>query len=255
MYSIDVKLLQYFLRRRKLRDNTPSLGRAFSEGWQAFAKYPGLAIGGYLLYAVINAIGQSIPFLNILFAIFIVPPLAGGLILLYLNIAKGNEPTIGNLFERFSSIWQFIGANWLLALYVMLAYIPGAIIMAIGFAIGAEEGAGIVLIVIGGIVAVVVAIVILIRWAFIIFIIADGWNEGRIMPAFDRSAKITEGRRPAVWWTLFVLGLFGIVGVIGLIIGIFFTSAIAACAMAAYYLQLKEAYLSKTQGTEEIEIP
>ncbi len=235
-------------------NETPSLGRAFDEGWKGFQKYIGLAIGAFLVYMVIEFVIGVIPYCGSVINIFVSPVIAGGFILLTLKIIRDTNPEFNDLFWGFkNNYWQFIGGTLLLGLIVMACYIPGGIIFGIGALIG--EKAIVPFAIIGGIVAIVVAIVVILRWVFVIYLIADNENEGRILPAFEKSAKMTEGRRGEIFVTLFVFGLLALAGVIALGIGLLFTAPLSTCCTVAYYNQFKRMYFKEAPHAAATQTP
>ena len=223
--------------------NNITLGRCFSEGLTAFKNYLWLAIGAYLLYTVISAVGGNIPFVNFLYAILVAFPLVGGFMMLFLNIVKGANSEIGQLFNGFSDWVRWMGVGWLLVLYMLVAMLIGAvpflIFLAIAAAVGIDSGPGIFLMVVGGIASVVAIAAIAVRWMFVYYIAAD--EGATATEAIKKSAEMTEGMRPQLFWIAFVLALFAWVGVIALGVGVIVTSAISQCAMAALYLDVKQA--------------
>ena len=111
------------------------LGDAFSEGWAAFLKYPGLALGGYVLYTVIYAGASVIPFLGWLVGIFVGFPLFGGLVILSLKIVRGTDPEIGDLFAGFKDYWKWMGTGWLFVAVCLLCLVPANLLVGAAFVV------------------------------------------------------------------------------------------------------------------------
>lgn len=220
-----------------------SLNKVLTEGWEAFKKYMGLAIGGYVVYAIITGVGSNIPVLNIAYVIVAMFPLMGGLYLLMLNIVKDQNPEFGDIFKGFNDMVRWMGVGWLLALYSLIPAIICAIPMALG---GWLLNRGGVLAVIGGLlyaVAVVAiiaaAIMFYMRWVFVYFVAAD---EGlTASAAIQRSTELTDGIRVKLFGYVIVLGLIAAAGAIVVGIGALFTAPLAMCALTALYLDVKNA--------------
>jgi hypothetical protein len=232
---------------------SPGIGQAFNDGLEGFKRNPVTAIVGVLIFLIIVAVGSVIPFINFLFIPFVIPPLVGGYILFYLKFAKGEEPSIEGLFSGFQKYLTYLGAYWLFALYITLFGIPGIILIIIGIFVKGCFGG--FLMAIGYLAWLVLAVIFAIKWAFNLFIIADDWNEGRILPAFDKSMKITDGRILEVFLVLLVLGIFGAAGTIVFGVGALVTYPIALIGMASYYLAIKKEYLEKSGPAEDIMEP
>jgi uncharacterized membrane protein len=117
-----------------------SIGECLGKGWAAFKRHPGTVLGGFFLYTLISVVGQSIPFLNIAFLIFIMAPLAGGLVILFLRLAKDASPAVGDIFDGFDKYGKFMGAFWLLYVAILGCAIPA--IIAVAIAVAAERQLG-----------------------------------------------------------------------------------------------------------------
>jgi len=223
-----------------------SLSRCFAEGWEAFKAYPWLTIGGYAIYSVIGWVASHIPGINVLYFILAVFPLAGGFITLLLKILRRSNPRLEDLFDGFKDWVKWMGVGWLLILYVLIALIicgiPAAILVTIAdFILGANSADGKIMIVIGGIITLVLLLIILMRWVFVYYVAADGANATQ---SIRGSTDLTEGIRFKLFWMLLVISLFAISGMVALFIGIFFTGAIAQCAVTALYLDVRQARTS-----------
>lgn len=238
-----------------MNQRTANLADAFNAGWQAFTRNPWLALGGMLLFSVISWIGGAIPFFKYAFMIFVAFPLSGGFYIFTLNIVRDNNPQVGDLFAGFQRYWQWMGLGWLIYAIVIACMVPAAIIGAVLFPLmsKAKEAVmmggrlpggppteafniGLTAVMVALIIAgAIVAIVIVIRYIFAYYLLADGLG---IMESLRMSVEMTKGQRLMIFLIVFVLGLFGLVGVIGCVIGVIFTSTITYLALAALYLQM-----------------
>lgn len=219
-----------------------SLGNVLTKGWEAFRKYMGIGIGGYVIYAIIVAVAGNIPVVNIAFYIVAMFPLMGGLYLLMLNISRDQNPQIGDLFKGFNDLVRWMGVGWLLALYTAIPAIICAIPMALGGWLFQRGGAfstliGGLLYAVAIVALIVVAITVYMRWVFVYFVAAD--EELTATAAIRRSTELTEGIRLPLFGYLIVLGLIAAAGAIVIGIGALFTAPLAMCAFAALYLDVK----------------
>jgi uncharacterized membrane protein len=222
--------------------SSPGIGQAFNDGLEAFKKDPVMAIVGTLIYFVLVAF-SAIPFLGFVYAIFVVPALAGGFIVFMLNIAKGKKASIEDIFSGFKNYGTYLGTFWLLFAYFVGFGIIGVILIIIGALV--HRCIGSFLIVIGLIAWLGLIAFFAIKWAFCMVVVADDWNDGGIMPAFEKSVKITDGRTLETFFVLLILGIFAEAGAIVFGIGALITMPIGALGMVGYYLALKREYLAK----------
>ncbi len=223
-------------------------------GWVAFNKYPWVVIGASALSFLIAMLGY-IPYIGIIFSLVVEPVLIGGWAILMLNVIFDRRPTVGDLFKGFDNFGRFLGTYWSLMLKILAMYVGLLLVAGIpgvpGMLLMEDPQSGLavlggLLIAIACILAVAALIVFFyyaIGWSFVFFIVADGWFEGPLEDAFRRSLKITEGRRLWLFGVGLLMGLFVYVGLLGLIVGVFVTSAAAGTIYAAIYKQLKLSYL------------
>jgi len=217
-----------------------SIGDCLGKGWAAFKRHPGTVLGGFFLYGIISLVGGNIPFLNILFTIFLAAPLAGGMAIFSLRLAKDASPAVGDIFDGFDKYWKFMGAYWLLALAGLLCAIPAIVSVVIAAVAERELGsAAVAVIAITGVAAsVVIAVVVMLRWVLVYLLLADEDNLG-VLDAFKKSSDLTSGWRGQLFLTLLVLGLFAFCGLLLLILGIFITGPVVAIGWAWLYMESK----------------
>jgi len=217
-----------------------SIGECLGKGWEGFQRHPGTAIGGFFLYMLISVVGQSIPFLNIAFLIFVMAPLAGGVVIFFLRLAKDASPAVGDIFDGFDKYGKFMGAFWLLYVIVLACAIPAVIMVLIAVAAQRQigDGAAAALMVTGGLASVVIVIVVAIRWVFVFFLLADEKNLG-VIDAFKKSSELTRGWRGKLLLTLFVMSLVSFCGLLLLIVGMFVTGPIVGIGVAWLYVEAK----------------
>lgn len=229
------------------------IGGALSTGWARFQKYPGLAIGGLIVYAIVAGVLSWIPFVNFITIPLVMPPIVGGLYIFFLKMTKDENPEIGDLFAGFSDYVRWLGVYWLFALIILLCFIPAFICIGIGMlmaggaqsaavngnfeAVNSGLGAGAALLmVVGYIISFIIYLIVLPRYGFCFFAAAEGAGA---VESIKQSAEITEGVRPIVLLSLIVFGIIGAVGAIACGIGVLITAPVAMMASASLYLSLK----------------
>ena len=96
----------------------------------------GSAIGGFVVYCLIVSLIGAVPGIGQVASIFIVGPMAGGLAIFALALSRKQEAKVEQIFQGFNRFAVYLGAYWLMILYVvlwsLLLIIPG-IIVAYGY--------------------------------------------------------------------------------------------------------------------------
>ncbi len=115
------------------RTNLPSIDHRalMSSARQTLSGQWGMAVGATLVYFVILMASGIIPFSSLL----ITGPFSLGLAIFALNIAKNNNPQIGNIFDGFQQFGTSLGAYLLMLLGIvigMLLFIIPGIILGFG---------------------------------------------------------------------------------------------------------------------------
>ncbi len=91
----------------------------------------GLAIGGIVVYCLIVGLIGSIPKVGQLASIFITGPMMGGLAIFSLALSRNQEAKIEQIFQGFNRFAVYLGAYWLMILFIvlwsLLLIIPGII--------------------------------------------------------------------------------------------------------------------------------
>ena len=113
-----------------------SVSACLSEGWQAFVTYPGMLIGGWLLYLVIMTAVGAVPCAGAIASLVLGGPMTAGLAWLMLSAVRRNEPKVGDLFEGFSRFGDCLVSYLLIGIFVALGLVclivPG-IVLALMF--------------------------------------------------------------------------------------------------------------------------
>ena len=236
---------------------------SIGEGYAALRNHAGLVILGLLLYLVVAGLGSALPFVKYIFPIFLMAPLQVGLMLFILNVAHDRQPSVDDLFKGFGFYWKSMGVYWLLALiYLMFAAVASAplllfVLLQLRSGLATAQGynalfhpqaPGLLAITV---ILFVAVIFIMIRWAFVFFVIADNpWGE-TVTGAFRRSAEITKGYRFMMFMasiffsvalSLFLVAMIRILGLPGIVLSVLilcFVIPLVLCTMGALYIQLK----------------
>jgi len=226
--------------------NQLSIGECVSEGWNGLKQNAGVAIGGFVIFFIIELVAGFIPVVNAIFGLFVSPALIGGIVILALNLARNNSPEVGDIFKGFQKYGSFLGAYWLFVLISLLCCIPAFIVFLIGSAAPTEEPSTLAIIV--ALVSVVILVVVMLRWCMVFYLIADG---NGVMEAFRESARITEGYRGTIFLLGIVSFLIIIAGLLVLGLGYFVAAPIAMIAFASAYIRLKGFAFPEVQATQQ----
>jgi hypothetical protein len=202
----------------------------------------GLAIGAFVLFAIISGAGNNIPYLGVLVAAFLIPPIEGGFTRFNLNLVNRNNPQITDLFAEFVNYPKWLGTYWLRNAIAMACALPigiAAIVMLVGermSGLSEPSTAIIVGLVGGGLVTLVLALLIMPRLAFMMYLAAEGYGP---VDALQTSMRMVQNRFGEVLWNFFVLELFGGLGILACGVGIIYTGPLAYAAMTCYYNAVK----------------
>lgn len=117
---------------------------AISAAWRAFTANPWLSIGVMLLLILILCVGEVIPFVNVVFMLFVSPAIYAGGAWFFLRGMRGEKPTLETAFESFQRWPAVTGAVLLMAAVSFLLMIPllGVMIATFGVAAFTETSHG-----------------------------------------------------------------------------------------------------------------
>ncbi|MFQ3549171.1 MAG: hypothetical protein SNJ70_05420 [Armatimonadota bacterium] len=220
--------------------NNLSFGNLFRLAIESFKKFTMLSIVGYLIYSAIQGAASNIPVINIIFSIVFVFPLTGGFTLFFIKLTKNIEPSFGELFDGFKEIPRWMGVGWLFILYVAVVFVIAGIPLWIGFGIfstSPDNPASIFALVFLGLISILIAFIVIARWAFVYYVAADEGLTAKA--AIARSEYLTEGFRPQIYFYTIIFMLFGFAGAIALGVGILVTLPIAQLGLTHMYLTIK----------------
>src|SRR6266566_2186073 len=192
------------------RDYCVDIGDCFSRSWNLVRDNFWLLVGATAVALVIGAALGFVPALGIPAAVFLALVFQGGLQWLFLKRVRGESADIGDLFAGFS-----------------LAFVP---LLLAGIVVHVLVGIGLALCIVPG-------IYLIVAWRmFVPLLIVDQGLE--FWPAMELSRRVVTKH----WWECFGLLLLavlvGLLGLLGCVVGIFFTMPIAVGATVYAYLAI-----------------
>lgn len=253
-----------------------SFERCISKGFNAFGAHAGPLLGGFIILFLIYFIAQMIPVINVLFMLIICPALEGGRVILLLKALRNRQPEVSSIFRGFDKFGQFLGAYWFYVLLSMIVGIIFAIVIAflglLGFSFASLEelrnyfhngldpkmsdmrayASTIMALLPAVIILFVIALLVLVRWSLVYYIIADDLHNGSVLNAFTLSSKLTSGNLWKLIGALIVISVFVLVGLVVFFVGVIFTSIIGALIYASIYDELRESKLGVQSANQTL---
>lgn len=231
------------------RAYTLDLGGCIRRGWELVKTNLGLLLGVTVLTFLLIGAASAVPFVGGIIGIVVDGPLMAGLYLVFLKRLRGEEATVGNMFDGFRlAFGQCILGYLVPSLLAGLLILPGAICLGIGIVAHQHtEAAGFGLIGVGAVLLVLalpVAVYLSIGWLFTLPLIIDKRLD--FWPAMKLSRAIVQRH----WWSWFGLallaGLISMLGVLLCCVGMLFTIPIALAALMYGY---EDAFGSRAAAT------
>ena len=219
-------------------DEPLNIGAAMSDGWALFKEHMGLMIGaGAIFFGILMAaglLGAIIPAAQLL----VQGPLMGGMILLTLKLSREGHAEIGDLFLGFKNYGWLLLTTVVQGAVIFAAILPGIILILIGaVTLAAEnEGMGGGLLIAGGAISFVMAMVVGVLINYAVFLVAD--QRGTFGEAF---LSAYQGTKKNFWRILGVMILFSLVTVVGILpclLGLLFTIPWTFAVMTKVYEQI-----------------
>jgi hypothetical protein len=219
-------------------DEPLDIGVAMSDGWALFKEHMGLMIGAGVIFfgilMVAGLLGMIIPAAQLL----VQGPLMGGMILLTLKLSREGHAEIGDLFLGFKNYGWLLLTTVVQGAVIFAAMLPGIILIVIGaLTLAAEnEGMGVGLLIAGGAISFVMAMVVGVLINYAVFLVAD--QRGTFGEAF---LSAYQGTKKNFWRILGLMILFSLVTVVGLLpcgLGLLFTIPWTFAVMTKVYEQI-----------------
>ncbi len=185
------------------------IGSCLERGWNLLKANFWPLVGTTFVLVIVMLIAQSIPFLGLIVGLLLTGVFYGGLYFFYLKKIRGQPAELGDAFAGFS-----------------LAFLP---LMLASLVVTLLTTLGLLLLILPG-------IYLAVSYAFVYLLIVD--HKLEFWCAMEVSRRVVT----AQWWRVFGLmilgGIIAILGVLGLIIGIFITMPILIGAIAYAYEDL-----------------
>ena len=201
------------------RGPTVDIGSCVGRAWELMKANFWLLVGATFVNGLCQGAASGIPVLGYCSGPVLQGPLLGGLYLLYLKLAHGEEGAFGDAFSGFSNFLQLMLASVVGTVLIYIWFVPGATCLVIG--IGSENET---LMFVGGgllLMGTPCALYLGVSWIFSYLLMMD--RKYDFWTAFNVSRKVVA----KCWWGMFllliVLGLLQIVGFLALCLGIFVT--------------------------------
>ena len=219
-------------------DEPLNIGAAMSDGWALFKEHMGLMIGaGAIFFGILmvaGLLGAIIPAAQLL----VQGPLMGGMILLTLKLSREGDAEIGDLFLGFKNYGWLLLTTVVQGAVIFAAILPGIILIVIwAFTLAAEnEGMGVGLLIAGGAISFVMAMVVGVLINYAVFLVAD--QRGTFGEAF---LSAYQGTKKNFWRILGLMILFSLVTVVGILpcgLGLLFTIPWTFAVMTKVYEQI-----------------
>ena len=219
-------------------DEPLNIGAAMSDGWALFKEHMGLMIGAGAIFSGIllaaGLLGAIIPAAPLL----VQGPLMGGMILLTLKLSREGHAEISDLFLGFKNYGWLLLTTVVQGAVIFAAMLPGIILIVIGaVTLAAEnEGMGGGLLIAGGAISFVMAMVVGVLINYAVFLVAD--QRGTFGEAF---LSAYQGTKKNFWRILGVMILFSLVTVVGILpcgLGLLFTIPWTFAVMTKVYEQI-----------------
>lgn len=192
------------------------IGHLFARSWPRFKENLWLLVGAFALYAVLISLGSETwgggSGLLRLVAFVISGPLAAGLYWMMLKVQRDEPAELADFVAGFSEFGRAFGV-----------YVLSTIAIIIGM---------ILLIVPGLILAVGL-------WPALFLVMDD---ERDVMDTLSKAWEMTKGHRMPLFLLGVVLFFFTILGLAALVVGVFFTGALATLVAAGAYEELALSY-------------
>ena len=214
-----------------------AIGDVISRGWNVVSANLGLAIGATALVFVVLMVASLIPCVGSIINLVIQGPMIAGLWVVFLKLHRTGSANFEDAFAGFQMFLPLFLVTLVQTLLTMVALIPAFGLFFLGGVLSNEsEALGIMLMVVGGLVALVPAIYLGVSWAFSLPLVVD--KKLDFWPAMELSRKVVQRHFFSVFGLLICVGLIVLVGLIALCVGILVAIPVGLAALAAAYEDL-----------------
>jgi len=219
--------------KRGIMNNKIDIGKSLSHGWSGFKNNAGTAILVVLIYLLLDIVISYVPFLDIIYALFIAPVITGGLYIFSLKAARNEETSTGNLFEGFRRFPAYLGLFWMYIAIFVLIVIPFMVLLYLE---SANPGYPLdTAITVAAVVTLLVFIYAMIRLSMGYFLVIDGLN---VTDAIKKSVAITKGNEIQILVLVVIYVALVFLGILALVAGVLVALPFTTIAFSAAYMQL-----------------
>lgn len=227
---------QSLLNRDYSIDTLDCLARS----WELFKNSFGILFGGTALFLLIHfalsalAEVRFIGFLFTLASLIISGPLMGGLYFLFLKTIRNQPASLEDLFAGFSDKFiQLLLTHLVVTVLTLLAALPGGVVLGMGAVLGATQPGAIVLIVLGGILALIPVVYLTVSWVFALPLVLDKRLD--FWTAMELSRRMVSKRFWEVFVLLIALFIVTAAGFLACCVGLFVSLPLAIGALMYAY--------------------
>jgi phage FluMu protein Com len=219
------------------------MGDVFGRTWDIIKEQWGMCLGlvlvAWLINVGVNLAAGMIPFfggiISWLFSVWIWIGVAMGL----LKIARGQETSIGDIFNGGPYFLRILGASILYGLMVgavfAILFVPGMV--AVMLALQGGDEAVIIFALVGlGLVCWIPALVVSLIYSQFYYLIID--QDVGIMESLSLSKQIMMGNKLTVFVIWVLMGLLNLAGILACCVGLLFTIPFTAMVNLVVYLAM-----------------
>ncbi|MDD5065447.1 MAG: hypothetical protein PHF84_00225 [bacterium] len=184
--------------------------KGWAEAKKSFWFFVGLLIIYFAIVIVASLLLNKIKYVGQIISFLLSFYLSVGLIIISLKKARGQTASIGDLFAGFPFLASYAGAS-ILYMFIVIA--------------------GMILLIFPG-------VIWSLKYMFYPYLIVD--KNMKAVESLKASAKITEGSKWDLLGINFVIGVISMLGVLCLVIGMFWTIPLSMIAQALVYMKFAE---------------
>ena len=199
----------------RLYDPNIEVSSLFSRAWEVFKAHMWPTVAVFVIYSLLTSSGSfwgGDRGLGKLIIFIITGPIAAGTYMYALQLIRGGDPDIGEMFGGFREFGRAVGV---FALYA-------------------------VMIVVGFVFLIVPGIFLAVAFMPAIFLVLD--DNLNIMDTLRKAWAMTEGVRGRIFLVLLAVVGLNLLGLLAFLIGVIFTGALSLLIVAAVYDELARAY-------------
>lgn len=213
---------------------TFAIGDVIGRAWEVVSGNFGLVIGATAIWILCNVAG-AIPCLGFLISLAVTPILQAGIYRLVLKLHRGEPAEFGDAFSAFSTSYLALFLYTIVqGILIGITVVPGYALIIVGSMIAERnEAVGLLLTLVGFLIAMPAAIYLGVSWVFASPLIVDKGLD--FWPAMELSRKVVAKQFFSVFGLLILCALIVFAGVLALCLGIFVAAPLALASVAVAY--------------------